>query len=220
MTRANSLFRWLLSNAVLAALAFLCAGRTDLLMLRAYLGTNAALSLVVALIVDPMLLHERSTPGPAVLDPFVGIQTSFLFLSTVAIAALDSGRLHWTQSINQPVQVTALVLLAATTAVQTWAMAVNPFFSSVIRLQTDRGHHLITHGPYRFVRHPGYFAMFLIMPTTAIALGSCLALIPALLYSAMIFRRTTQEDHFLRNQLRGYPDYMSRVRYRLFPLFW
>ena len=62
--------------------------------------------------------------------------------------------------------------------------------------------------------------MFLTMPTTAIALGSWLALIPALLYSAMIFRRTTQEDDFLRNQLRGYPDYMSRVRYRLFPLFW
>jgi len=220
MTRTNALFRWFLANAILAALAFLCAGTTNLPMLRAYLGTNAALGLVTALIVDPARLEERSSPGPNVLDPFVGTATSFLFLSTVAVAALDSGRLHWTKSFNGPAQVTALVLLAAMTVLQTWAMAVNPFFSSVIRLQTEREHRLVTSGPYRFVRHPGYFAMFLTMPATAIALGSWLAMILASLYSAMILRRTTQEDDFLKNQLRGYPDYMTRVRYRLFPGLW
>jgi protein-S-isoprenylcysteine O-methyltransferase Ste14 len=220
MTRTNALFRWLLSNAVLATLAFLCASTTDLFMLTAYLGTIAALSLVTTLIVDPTLLHERSTPGPGVLDPFVGIQTSFLFLLTVAVATLDSGRLHWSESITQPVQVAALVLLVVMTALQTWAMVVNPFFSSAIRLQTERGHHLISSGPYRLVRHPGYSAMLLIMPATAIALGSCLALVPAFLYSAVILRRTTREDFFLKSQLTGYPGYMSRVRYRLFPGLW
>jgi len=220
MTRAHALIRWSLANAILAAIAFLCAGTTNLPMLRAYLGTNAALGLVTALIVDPALLEERSSPGPNVLDPFVGTATSFLFLSTVAVAALDSGRLHSTKSFNGPAQVTALVLLAAMTALQSWAMAVNPFFSSVIRLQTERGHGLVTSGPYRFVRHPGNFAMFFTMQATAVALGSWLALIPASLYSDLILRRTTQEDDFLKNQLRGYPDYMTRVRYRLFPGLW
>ncbi len=220
MTRTNALFRWLLSNAALATLAFLCAGRTDLPMLGAYLGTIATLTLVTALIVDPTLLHERSTPGPSVLDPFVGILTSFLFLSTVAVAALDSGRLQSTRVIGEAAQTTALALFVAMTALQTWAMAVNPFFSSVIRLQTERGHHLISHGPYRIVRHPGYVAMFFTMPATAIALGSWLALIPASLYSVVILRRTTREDGFLKNKLDGYSHYMSCVRYRLFPGLW
>jgi protein-S-isoprenylcysteine O-methyltransferase Ste14 len=220
MTRTYALFQWSLGNAILEAIAFLCAGTANLPMLRAYLGTIAALGLVTALIVDPALLEERSSPGPHVLDPFVGTATSFLFLSTVAVAALDSGRLHWTESFTEPAQMAALVLLAAMTALQTWAMAVNPFFCNVIRLQTERGHRLVTSGPYRFVRHPGYFAMFFTMPATAIALGSWLALIPASLYSAVILRRTTREEDFLKNQLRGYPDYMTRVRCRVFPGLW
>ena len=220
MTRKNAIFRWILSNAVLATLTFLCAGKTNPLMLRAYLATVAALGLVMTLVVEPALLEERSNPGRDVLDPYVGMGTSFLFLLTVVIATLDSGRLHWTENIGQPAETIALVLLAVVTTLQIWAMVVNPFFSTGIRVQTERGHHLITHGPYRLVRHPAYFTMILIMPATAIALGSYLALIPAFLYSAVILRRTRQEDSFLKNQLPGYSGYISRVRYMLFPGLW
>ncbi len=70
---------------------------------------------------------------------------------------------------------------------------------------------------YRILRHPGYGAMIFVMPVTAIALGSRLALAPALLYSALIIRRTMEEDHFLKSKLPGYVSYAGRVRYRLFP---
>jgi protein-S-isoprenylcysteine O-methyltransferase Ste14 len=220
MSRYNALFRWVLSSIALAALAFMCAGNTELPALCAYLGIFATSGLVAVLIVDPALLEERSNPGEDVLDPFIGTSTTFLFLLTVSVAALDSGRLHWTETIEAQVQTPALVFLAVITALQIWAMAVNPFFSTGIRVQTERSHHLITHGPYRLVRHPGYFAMFFMLPATAISLGSWVALIPASLYSAVILRRTVEEDEFLKNELSGYLSYVSTVRCRLFPGLW
>jgi protein-S-isoprenylcysteine O-methyltransferase Ste14 len=220
MSRNNALFRWFLSSVALATMALLCAGKANTPALWVYLGIFSTSGLVTALIVDPSLLEERSNSGDSVLDPFIGKSTTFLFLLTVAVAALDSGRFHWTKTIGLQAQTAALVFLVVMTALQIWAMTVNPFFSTRIRVQHERGHHVITRGPYRLVRHPGYFAMFLIMPLTAFSLGSCAALIPASLYSAVILRRTTQEDDFLRNQLHGYPGYIARVRCRLFAGLW
>lgn len=220
MTRANALFRWILLNAVLAALAFICAGTLNLPALWSYLAVFAGATFVAALVVDRQLLRERSNPAHTGLDPISGKSIGLLFFGTVIVAALDMGRFKWTHAITFPTQATGLVFEALFMALQLWAMAVNPFFSSVIRLQTDRGHRLITCGPYRFVRHPGYFAMLFIMPATAIALGSVIALLPALLCCLVILRRTLHEDCFLRDGLAGYAGYMLMVRYRLFPGLW
>jgi protein-S-isoprenylcysteine O-methyltransferase Ste14 len=220
MTRINAILRWFLSTATLAAVAFLAAGRTHLPMVRAYIAIFAAITLLAGLIVDPGLVEERSNPGDIGLDPSSGTGISLLFLSTVAVAAMDMGRFHWTQGITHRMQLTALVFVAFFMCLQVWAMAVNPFFSSVIRIQTDRGHRVITRGPYRFIRHPGYFSMLFNMPVTAIALGSAIALVPAVIGSLVILRRTIHEDRFLRNELAGYAGYMLMVRYRLFPGLW
>jgi protein-S-isoprenylcysteine O-methyltransferase Ste14 len=220
MTRTNALFRWLLLNAALATLALSCAGSLNLPMLWSYLAVIAAVTLVAAFVVDPGLFKERSNPGDIGLDPFSGKGISVLFLATIALAALDVGRFHWTRNIVHPTQTIALAFVALFLSLQTWAMAVNPFFSSAIRVQTERGHHLITRGPYRVVRHPGYFAMLFNMPVTAIALGSYVALIPVILCSVIVLRRTSREDEFLREELPGYPAYMIMVRYRLFPGLW
>jgi protein-S-isoprenylcysteine O-methyltransferase Ste14 len=96
-------------------------------------------------------------------------------------------------------------------------MIVNPFFSPTVRLQTERGHHVIAHGPYRFMRHPGYFAMLIALPASAIALGSWLALIPTSAFVAVIVRRARIEDEFLMQNLFGYNSYASRVRVGIFP---
>jgi protein-S-isoprenylcysteine O-methyltransferase Ste14 len=111
----------------------------------------------------------------------------------------------------------ALVTFAVAILIQAWAMAVNPFFSPVVRIQSERGHRLVTHGPYRFVRHPGYLAMLIAMPASAIAIGSWLALIPALAFSGVIVHRTVLEDQFLRAHLAGYAEYSDQVGHKLFP---
>jgi protein-S-isoprenylcysteine O-methyltransferase Ste14 len=100
---------------------------------------------------------------------------------------------------------------------QAWAMIVNPFFSPVIRLQPELGHHLIANGPYTFVRHPGYLAMLIAVPASATAIGSWIALLPACGFAAIIMRRTKIEDSFLLRNLPDYRRYANRVRRRLFP---
>ncbi len=100
-------------------------------------------------------------------------------------------------------------------------MRVNRFFSSVIRIQTDRGQHVVTTGPYAFVRHPGYTAGILIIAASGPALGSWLAaaLVVILSLPFLLYRAIT-EDRILQVELAGYSDYAARVRWRLVPGIW
>ncbi len=189
-------------------------------MVETYIVIFAGMGLATALVADPSQDRERRKPGPAEIHPRSRLVASFLFLATVTAAALDAGRFHWTQRITVTMQIAALAFLILAAGLEVWAMAVNPFFSTAIRLQTDRGHRLVSRGPYRLVRHPGYLAMAFIMPMTALALGSVIALIPALCYSAMILWRTEMEDEFLTEQFAGYSAYAERVRYQLIPGLW
>jgi protein-S-isoprenylcysteine O-methyltransferase Ste14 len=142
------------------------------------------------------------------------------YFAHLVIACLDVGRFHWSNSVPRGLQVAALVLFAVSWLLATWAMAVNRFFSSVVRIQDERGHNLVTVGPYRYVRHPGYLGAIIGMPASAIALGSWWSLVPAAVVSLVVFRRLVVEDAFLKDHLDGYRNYMHRVRYRLLPGIW
>jgi protein-S-isoprenylcysteine O-methyltransferase Ste14 len=96
-------------------------------------------------------------------------------------------------------------------------LAENRFFSSVVRIQTDRGHVVCDSGPYRFVRHPGYAGNILALFGIVLALGSVWTLIPAAVASIIAVIRTVLEDQTLQEELPGYRDYARRVRYRLIP---
>jgi protein-S-isoprenylcysteine O-methyltransferase Ste14 len=89
-----------------------------------------------------------------------------------------------------------------------------------VRLQSDRGHHVIDTGPYRFVRHPGYAGMVVACLSGGIVLGSWWSLLPMALFGVMVVRRLTMEDGFLNANLTGYRDYAGRVRYKLLPGLW
>jgi protein-S-isoprenylcysteine O-methyltransferase Ste14 len=219
MSRAVPLARWIVSSFVLATMLVLCAGRVNGAM-TTYLLIFAGMGLAAVLVADPSQDGERRGPGPAAIDPVSRPLTSLLFISTVAVAAIDAGRFHWTESISGRTQIAALAVLILAAVLQVWAMAVNPFFSTAIRIQPERGHEVVTRGPYRLIRHPGYLAMAVIMPATALAIGSLAAMIPAFGYSGLTLWRTKREDGFLAEQLVGYADYATHVRYRLIPVLW
>jgi protein-S-isoprenylcysteine O-methyltransferase Ste14 len=101
-----------------------------------------------------------------------------------------------------------------------WAMRSNRFFSSVVRIQKDRGHTVVEGGPYRFIRHPGYAGMSAFILATPLILGSYWAFAPAAATAAVTVLRTAMEDWTLHNELDGYGDYARRVRYRLLPAIW
>jgi len=212
--------RWVILTGSLAALLFLAAGTTQELLIWAYLSVFSVLLLTTMLVVNPALADERVHPGVPAIDSGGRVAAGFLFLVTLTTAALDSGRLHQSGPMPDRLRILALALFALSASVQAWAMAVNPFFSPVVRIQSERGHRPITHGPYRFVRHPGYLGMLVAMPASSLALGSLFALLPALTFSGIIIHRATLEDRFLRANLQGYADYARAVSYRLLPGVW
>lgn len=220
MTLRIRLVRWFLANALLAGISFLCAGGANQPALRLYLVAFGVMDFINILTINPVLARERSEPASEGTDPAVRSIGSALFVATVAFGALDVGRLHWTFPFSKGVQMVAFAVFVAANALQIWAMAVNIFFSTALRLQTERGHELVRGGPYRYVRHPGYLAMFLVVLSTPLALGSKVALLPATMYGALILLRAAREDQFLLSNLPGYADYIEGAPYRLIPGVW
>ena len=210
-TRIPRLFsRWALIAASIAALLFLSAGTARIASIRNYLVAFSLLLLATMLAVDPGLAQERAKPKDAGTDE-PRLAAGLLFLLTLAVAGFSVG--HCRQAFNTPppTRHLALGVFLLSGAFQTWAMIANPFFSPVVRIQTERGHHLIAKGPYRLMRHPGYFAMCIAVPTSALAIGSWLALAPAAGFVAVIFRRARVEDEFLVRNLHRYKKYASLV---------
>ena len=111
-------------------------------------------------------------------------------------------------------------MLTGGIAVTTWAQAVNPFFEPAVRIQKERAQQVITSGPYRFVRHPGYAAAIVMFVGIPLALASWWGLLPAGLAIALLVVRTGLEDRLLQAELSGYSDYARRTSHRLVPGIW
>lgn len=206
--------------ALMGGLLFGCAGRVDLPFFWAFLGAWTATMVVAIFVVAPGLIRERTRPGPGGRDYATLYVITPLWLGHLALAALDVGRYHWSDTVPVAVQVIALAAMIAGLAVLVWAEAVNPFFSSVIRIQADRGHHVITGGPYRYLRHPGYAVAPFILAGGGLVLGSWAAALVGGLTAFIVMLRTGREDRLLHEQLEGYAEYARKVRYRLFPWVW
>jgi protein-S-isoprenylcysteine O-methyltransferase Ste14 len=101
-----------------------------------------------------------------------------------------------------------------------WSVASNAFFSQVVRIQKEKGHKVITSGPYRFVRHPGYLGALIFEVSVGILLGSWWAFGVSLISAALLIIRTVLEDRTLRSGLACYSEYAQKVRYRLIPGVW
>ncbi|MGO4171920.1 methyltransferase family protein [Bosea sp. TAF32] len=206
---------------VAAAIAlFAAAGTVAIPGFWAYLAIIAVVVIASFAALDPDLLRERMRPGggkpPLALRAF----SLVLFVHWV-VAGLDRGRFHWSDDLPGWLQAICLSAVAGGYALALWAMRVNRFFSSVVRIQTDRGHHVVTTGPYAFVRHPGYAAGILILLASGPALGSWLAAALVAIFSLpFLLYRTITEDRVLQAALAGYANYAARVRWRLIPGIW
>ena len=197
-----------------AVIIFVSAGRWNLPMVWGVVAVLTIFLLVLVAIGDPGMVRERRKPGPGNRDRLTRPLSAVLLPSHWILVGLDVGRFRWSL-VPWEIQIAGLVGYAAAVAVVLWAMRVNPFYSSVVRVQADRGHHPITTGPYRSVRHPGYAASILAAVCGGLALGSWLAMLPILAYVALLVRRTLLEDRLLQQELDGYAEYAQQVRFRL-----
>ena len=172
--------------------------------------------------IDPGLARERRHDADERNQPYERVILPVMValeLSLLLVAALDSGRFGWSRTPVW-VRVVGWMSLAAGGAMLPWVFRTNTFASGVGRIQDDRGHTVITSGPYRYVRHPMYTAVITVMLGLPLALGSYWALIPGGLLSLLFIVRTALEDRMLQAELPGYEDYTRQTRYRLIPGVW
>jgi len=159
--------------------------------------------------------HENTAAWDRMLAPLLGIG-GFTVPLVAGVDALG-GR---TLIFSPPVKAAALTLMLAGWILGTWALMENRYFSGVVRIQSDRGHQVISTGPYRLVRHPGYSGGLITYLAVPIFLDSLWAFVPVVLLVIILVVRTRLEDKLLQEQLEGYRDYAGRVRSRLLPGIW
>ncbi len=231
--RANNdragILRWagqmITALVIFGVILFIAAGRLNWLAGWIYLGMNAitqALSGLVLIPRQPEMLDERSkvregTKGyDCILAPAIVI---FGTLAVLITAGLDA-RFGWSGPISVVLLGIGVILAFDSQMVVLWAMASNPFFAATVRIQDDRGHQIVSAGPYRLVRHPGYAGSLIFNLAVPLVLGSWWTYLPVLLVIALLVIRTALEDRTLQNELHGYTKYAASVRFRLIPGVW
>jgi protein-S-isoprenylcysteine O-methyltransferase Ste14 len=218
------LARTALGSAVYTAIAFIAAGRLEWARGWIYALLFVAASVAGSVIVhraNPGLLEERAKGIRADTKAFDRVFYRVFLPLAVAyplVAGLDA-RFSVSQLPFWTVYPGALLFVAGS-AFTTWAMAVNPHAESTVRIQNERGHVLVTGGPYGFVRHPIYTGTLIGLPGTALMLGSAWSLVPMALTGLLFVWRTVREDADLHQELAGYAGYAATTRYRLVPGVW
>lgn len=181
------------------------------------------ISTVVQYKLNPELLAARlvmKREGSKLWDEILmRLSNLVVLIALPVVAGLDVGRFHWS-NLDFAFVFLGFVLLAFSTSLLNWAMAVNPFFEPTVRIQRERDHMVIVSGPYNFVRHPGYLAGLSYVFSIPLLIGSVFTFVPAGVYMILIILRTLLEDRTLTKELDGYYEYSKKVRYRLFPWVW
>ncbi|NLD42586.1 MAG: isoprenylcysteine carboxylmethyltransferase family protein [Chloroflexi bacterium] len=207
------------------AILLLSAGRVGWVWAWVYLGislVSAGTGGAITLRASPEAVAERGRwpLGTKGWDRVIGtLWLLLLYILLPLVAGLDE-RSGWTRGLSSAWNLTGALVLAAGYGLCEWALIVNTYFSTAVRIQSDRGQTVCRSGPYRLVRHPGYAGYILQCLGTALLLGSWWALVPGGLAAAVIATRTALEDRLLQEELPGYPDYAQEVRYRLIPGVW
>jgi protein-S-isoprenylcysteine O-methyltransferase Ste14 len=188
----------------------------------AFLAYNTASGLAVSLGIYPKmpeLLQERRTAAKKA-KPWdktaVLLQVVVFPVFTLVLSGLDK-RFGWTHSITLVASLLALLVMAGSSSLIWGAMKSNPFFSSFVRVQEERGHVVVSRGPYAYIRHPAYLGMILGGLAIPIQLGSWPAFGVGLANALLVFLRTVLEDRMLTEGLKGYRAYAKKVHYRLMP---
>lgn len=217
-------FREAMGLVFMGVALFWSAGTFDWWPAWAALGLTATWILATGVVIvhyHPDLLAERlgSRKGAKPWDTAIMSLHGILQLGVYIVAGLDQ-RYQWLPGLPVVSQIGALIICCLGYGMVVWASARNAFFSQIVRIQIERGHRVVTGGPYRHIRHPAYAGGILTEVCVPILLGSWWALVIGLVDAAVMLLRTVLEDRTLQAELPGYADYASEVRYRLVPGVW
>ncbi|MCW3975917.1 MAG: isoprenylcysteine carboxylmethyltransferase family protein [Candidatus Bathyarchaeota archaeon] len=208
-----------------AVILFVSAGRIDIPRAWIYIGMISIYYPIIMAImyrINPELIIQRARgirKDTKSWDKVLMPAAVLIVYIQLAIIGLDVGRFQWSNlGIHFTVPGVILYIIAAFFG--SWAVITNPHFEPTVRIQKERDHQVITKGPYKIVRHPGYLVTILFPISISFIIGSVIGLIPAAINILLIIIRTYLEDKTLINELDGYSEYAKKTKYRLFPRIW
>ena len=174
---------------------------------------------------DPALLSERLRFVPLHKEQKTWDKVLMLLFFIVGIGlylipGFDVVRYEWSEPLPVWMKILAMLVHLPCFVFLGWIMRENTYLSQVVKIDEERGHKVITTGPYALVRHPMYTVVIILLFAVPIALGSRFALIFALFLTVLLIVRTYLEDRTLHTELAGYPEYARRTIYRLIPGIW
>ena len=221
--RRQMILRALAAPLLMIGLLFFVAGRWNYWQAWVYTTLNMIILILMGTLLtkNTELVEERLNPkeGMKGWDKFYFAVTTPLYVIALVIGGLDA-RFGWTTNLPLTIYWASVLLYLLGQAIFLWARYTNNYFSSVVRIQTDRGQTVCKQGPYHYVRHPGYVGGFLFTITIGLVLGSWWASIPQVIAALMIIWRTAREDKTLQAELPGYAEFTQETKYRLLPGVW
>jgi len=209
---------------IIAAVLFISSGRLDWWMAWAYLGlfvVGVCVNMILIIRRSPELIEERSQikADTKKWDFYLAGIFGLLSIVTLLVSGLDI-RFGWSVEIPFFLKFAAVVLVVLGSFLGSWAIVSNPYFASTVRIQSERGHKVVSNGPYRYIRHPAYAGWILSGIGLPVMLGSLWALIPSGLTVVTFIIRTGLEDRTLKKELPGYDEYSQNTHFRLVPYVW
>jgi protein-S-isoprenylcysteine O-methyltransferase Ste14 len=172
---------------------------------------------------NPDLLKERmavTKPDQKAWDKVWMALMSIVFIAWFVLMPLDAVRFHWSQ-VPLFLQVVGAIILLCSFYLSYITVRENSYLSTMARIQRDRGHTVVSTGPYHYVRHPLYAALLLFLLGTTLLLGSWYGLLWGLILVGGLFAvRAILEERMLKEELKGYDAYMAQVKYRFIPYVW
>ena len=214
----------LLGTACWGAVLFAAAGRIDWprgwIFLALYTGGLLAASVVMRL-ANPELIAARGAKHADTkpFDKVLGAVCTLVMFVLPVVAGLDAVRYGWSHMGPLMLYAGAVIFILGTIPIL-GSIAVNRYLEPTVRIQKDRGHQVVSSGPYRFVRHPMYVGLILQYIAAPLILGSSWTLVPVAMVVLLFVVRTGMEDRTLRCELPGYAEYAESTRYRLLPGIW
>ena len=171
---------------------------------------------------DNELLTERTKPGEGSKkwDKVLLALSFVLTITMFIIAGLDSGRYNWSPNFHWSLSLCGIFLTVSGQLLFLIAQKQNKFFSSTVRIQTDREHTVCDTGLYKTVRHPAYLGSIIQSLGFPLLFGSLWSILPVGFMIILHIIRTHWEDKTLIKELDGYREYSLKTCYRIFPFIW
>ena len=216
----NALVKFLLGACLVGILIFLPAGTLSYFGGWLFMGVLFVPMIVmgiVMLVCSPLLLEKRLDAKEKRGEQKGIVKLSgAVFVGGFLISAFDF-RYGWS---NVPLwaMLSAAALFLIGYGMYAEVMRENAYLSRTIEIQ--EGQTVISTGLYGAVHHPMYLATLLMFLPIPLILGSFWGLVPFALYPILIVARIKDEERLLEEELRGYSEYKTKVKYRLIPFIW